>query len=95
MAEKTKPSAFAGTFPFSSVLQDTQSEVVAKNIMVILSRTKNKFRSLSWKEYEAERKKDKEFTGREKEYFKKVQFYTKTAEAARCFSKSWRDIQVE
>jgi hypothetical protein len=92
MADKAKPSLFAGTFPFSSAVQNTESEVIAKNIMVILSRTGDKFRSLSWKEYKAERLKDGNFTEGEKEYFKKIKFYTVTAESARCFSKSWREL---
>jgi hypothetical protein len=87
-----KPSLFAKKFPFSSAVQNTESEVIAKNIMVILSRTGDKWRSLSWKEYKEERLKDGEFTEGEKEYFDKIQFYTKDESSARCFSKSWREL---
>jgi hypothetical protein len=34
--------------PYDSRLQNNESETVARNIMVILSRTGNEFRLLSW-----------------------------------------------
>jgi hypothetical protein len=77
-------------FPMSSVKQKCEAEQIAVNIMVILSRTGNTFRPLSWQEYVAERKKDGGFTTGEKEYFEEVQEYCVSAETAILFSKVWK-----
>lgn len=82
------PSTFT-TLPSDSVLQKTEAEIVAVNIMVILKRTGNKFRDLSWEEYKSERMKDKEFSQDEYQYFQRVIGYCKTADTARLFSKKW------
>jgi len=88
MPEKTKPSHFLNN-PFSSSLQNSESEWVARNIMCILSRTGDTFRTLAWDEYKKERLKDGEFTEREKGYFNKAKPYCVSAEEARNFSKAW------
>jgi hypothetical protein len=75
--------------PFDSVLQKSEAETIACNIMVILKRTGNKFRPLLWEEYKEERLKDGNFTEGEKVYFDKVINFCKSSDTARCFSKSW------
>lgn len=84
-----KPSNFT-THPYSSVLQNSESETVAANIMVILKRTGNKWRKLSWEEYKAERLKEGSFTESEKSYFDSVIDYTISPETAKLFSKQWQ-----
>jgi hypothetical protein len=86
---KKKPSDF-NKHPWGSVLQNSQSEVVAHNIMVILERTGNKFRKLNWVDYKQERQKDGNFTEGEKYYFDQVIGYCKSADTAKLFSAEWR-----
>ena len=52
-----KPSDFTN-FPYDSVFHNTEREMVARNIMVILVRTGNTWRELSWEEYLQERIKE-------------------------------------
>lgn len=80
-------------FPYSSTFRKIEAEVIAVNIMVILSRTGNKFRDFSWKEYKKERLKDGEFTESEREYFDKVIGYCKSSDTAGLFSKIWREVE--
>jgi len=75
--------------PWSSVAGSSEAETIAVNIMVILKRTGNKFRNLSWEEYVAERKKDGNFSLSEKKYFDQVIGYCKSADTAKLFSASW------
>jgi hypothetical protein len=82
------PSHFTA-YPWSSVLQNSESEIIALNIMLILKRTGDTFRDLSWEEYKAERIKDGNFSEREKGYFDAVLPYCKSAETARLFSAKW------
>jgi len=89
-----KPSNFI-SYPWNSILQNAESEIIARNIMMILVRTGDKFRSLSWKEYKIERLKDKKFSEKEKHYFNKVINYCKTSETARLFCKDWNKIFME
>ena len=88
METKMKPSDFK-SYPFSSVLQNSESETVALNIMVILSRTGDVFRDLTWEEYKLERMKDGNFTETEIRYFKLVIDYCKSSGAAIIFSSNW------
>lgn len=83
-----KPSNFC-THPYDSVLKNNESETVARNIMVILKRTGNKFRTLSWDEYKAEREKDGQFTWSEREYFDRVSGFCTSAESAIAFCENW------
>ena len=92
MAKIKKPSDFKN-FPCSSVLQKSESETVAQNIMVILARTGNTFRPLSWKEYKTERLKDGNFSEGEKGFFKQVTKWCKSAESAQLFSKEWAEVR--
>ena len=88
MKSKTNPSDFTA-YPWNSVTQECESEIVARNIMIILKRTGNTFRELKWNEYKKERKKDGNFTMLEKERFERVIVYCTSAENARKFSKDW------
>jgi hypothetical protein len=83
------PSYFSDKKPFSSVYQKSEYETIAKNIMVILDRTGDEFRNLSWKEYKKERLKDGNFSDAEKMYFDVVIEYCTTPEKAKTFSKNW------
>lgn len=82
------PSDFT-KMPMDSVLQKTEAEIVARNIMVMLSRTGNTFRELTWEEYEQEREKDGGRPWNEKAYFEKTIGYCKSPETAALFSKAW------
>lgn len=83
-----KPSVFTA-FPCSSVFRKCEAEQIAVNIMVILERTGDVFRPLSWKEYKKERMKDGEFTEGEKPYFEQVKEYCGSAYEAINFSTVW------
>lgn len=83
-----KPSNYL-RHPYDSILQKTESEIVARNIMVILSRTGNKFRCLSWEEYDSERQKDGGPNWSEKLHFEKVANYCASSKAANRFCKDW------
>lgn len=87
-----KPSQFISKYPYSSVFRSSEHETVAMNIMVILKRTGDTFRDLSWEEYKAERLKDKDFYEFEKEYFEKVVTYCQSAEKAKTFCKNWENL---
>jgi len=87
---KTKPSDFC-EYPWSSVCENAESEIVAKNIMVILKKTGDEFRPLSWDEYKEERLKDGSFSENEKHYFNKVIAYCENPETAKKFSKTWAE----
>ena len=86
--ETKKPSNFTST-PYGSVLKKSECETIARNIMVILSRTGDKWRVLSWDEYKAERLKDGNFTESEKAYFDQVAGFCVAAESAEAFSPGW------
>lgn len=83
-----KPSDFT-SYPWGSVAGKSEAEVVARNIMVILSRTGNEFRNLDWEEYKEEREKDGNFSPSEKPYFEEVLPYCKSADTAKLFSEKW------
>jgi hypothetical protein len=77
-------------FPYDSVFYNSETETVALNIMKILSRTGDNFRSIDWEEYKAERIKDGNFTESEKEYFVKVIPYFRDYYTVALFSSEWR-----
>lgn len=87
---KTKPSDFTNE-PHNSVLQKSEAETIAQNIMVILKRTGNEFRELSFEEYKKEREKDGNFHIIEKGFFEQVIGYCKSPDTAKLFSKRWSD----
>ena len=83
-----KPNNFKDQ-PSDSVLQKTEAEIIARNIMVILERTGNTFRELSWAEYAKERKADGNFTSSEWKHFDKAVRYCTSEETAKLFSEHW------
>lgn len=72
-----------------SVSQNSETETVARNIMIILSRTGDEWRRLTWEEYETERRKDGEFSAVERHYFDQVIDYCVSAQTANLFCKHW------
>jgi hypothetical protein len=88
-SQKTKPSDFTN-YPYSSVEQNTEREIIACNIMKILSRTGNTWRELTLEEYITERNKDStKYNQVEKELFLCMKYWCKSAEEAKKFSKEW------
>lgn len=65
------PSSFL-THPYDSILKKHEAANTARNIMVILNRTGNKFRKISWDEYKQQRLTDGNFSPREQYYFDQV-----------------------
>ena len=87
-----QPSDFI-IYPWSCLFGKSEYETIARNIMVILSKTNdNQFRLLTWEEYKEHRLKDGNFSEREKPYFDSVASYCTSAEKARTFSKTWKEI---
>jgi len=78
--------------PWDSVLRKTDAEVVAVNIMVILKRTGNTWRDLTWEEYCTERFKDGGLTLAEQDYFTQVIRFCRSEIGARLFSKEWAKV---
>ena len=83
-----KPKDFTNR-PIDSVMQQSEAETVARNIMVILYKTGNDCRKLKFSEYKKERKKDGGYSDMEETYFKKVIKYCGSEEAAKTFSPCW------
>lgn len=85
------PRDFMRIDPMDSVAQNSDAEDVARNIMVILARTGNVWRNLSWEEYESERAVDGKFAARrERHYFNHVIDYCESEQTARVFSPAWK-----
>lgn len=85
------PSNFT-SFPMGSIAQKSEAEQVARNIMIVLKRTGNTWRPLTWEEYRAERMKDGAFASGvhlEKVYFEQVSGYCVSAEQAQRFCADW------
>lgn len=79
-----------------SILKKSEAESIARNIMAILSRTGNEWRTLSWEEYVDERKKDhatdkgggfRDYL--EKPYFEQVAGFCSSPSSAEQFCKGW------
>ena len=87
-----KPSNYK-QHPYDSVLHKNEAETIARNIMVILSRTGDTFRPLTWDEYKAERLKDGSFTESERENFEQVAGFCASQHSVRAFSPSWASVQ--
>lgn len=77
------------SMPIFSVLQKSEAEIVARNIMIILKRTGNVWRNLSWDEYREERIKDGQFTMGEETYYNMVIGHCQSPETANLFCKNW------
>ena len=89
--EKKYPSDFL-QHPFNSILKDLKYERAARNVMVILARTSDAWRDLSWEEYVKEHQKDVDELSlilAEKGYFDIVTPFCKTAELAKKFCPTW------
>ena len=91
--ERKYPSDFL-LHPFNPILKDFKYERVARNIMVILARTCDTWRDLSWEEYVKEHQKDINKSNwswilAEKDYFDVVTPSCKTAELAKRFCSTW------
>lgn len=86
-----KPSDF-NTYPWNSVCQESESETVAKNIMIILKKLGDSWKDLNWDEYKALRLIDGNFSEIEKKYFDKVIGYCKSADTAVLFSPEWAKV---
>lgn len=84
-----KPSDISSKYPWASTAQNSESETVAQNIVTILKRTGDVWRKLEYEEYEMERKKDGNYSSRERGYFDSIVDYTVSAEMARAFSPEW------
>jgi hypothetical protein len=88
-----KPTLLPSHFtrpPFDSVVQDEPCEATARNIMIILSSTGNKWRKLSFAEFKKKRLKDGNWSDIEQQCFDKVIDYCRSAEKAESFSPVWR-----
>lgn len=70
---------------YGSIARNTESEIIFRNIMVILSKAGNTWRKLDFSEYEECRKEDGHFSDTEKDYFERVIAYTQSPEKAREF----------
>lgn len=93
------PSTFQ-VFPMESVMQKCEAEIIAANIIRILVRTGDTWRTLTWDEYKEERMKDAGkpgagFSDRERGYFDSVLEYTVSEGAARTFCKGWELAGLE
>ncbi len=86
-----KPQTFT-EYPWNSKFANCETETIACNVMVILKRTGNKFRDISWEEYVVERMKDKNFSEMERGYFDKVKPYCMSPEMAMTFSPTWMNV---
>lgn len=85
-----KPSDFI-TWPWSSVKQNSECEQIAKNIMVVLKRTGDTFRPLTWEEYKSDiETRERTVPDSEKAYFDNVIDFCKSADTAQLFSESWK-----
>lgn len=86
--KKTKPSDFLN-YPSRSIFNKSEYEYIALNIMKILTKTGDKFRSISWEEYRKEREKENNFSCGEKIFFNQVRKFCESSVQARTFSSQW------
>ena len=89
-----KPSDFV-RFPCKSTFGKTEYEIVAQNIMRILSEQGNIWKPLSWEQYAAEQAAFEEARGsssirNDKSYFDEVAPFSLSADAAATFSPAWK-----
>jgi hypothetical protein len=82
-----KPSAFISA-PMGSVLQKSEAETIAANIMAIRVRLGDRW-PLTWLDYKRERQKDGEFTMTEKGYFEEVYPLIEDQIGAISFAPAW------
>lgn len=89
-----KPSDFVKVSNMGSIFQNHEAEVVAANVMKILSRTGDNFRLMSWTEYRTEREKDGDFTTREQRFFEDVAEYCANSHGAAAFAPGWAQLAM-
>lgn len=90
-----KPSLLKKQFPFGSIAQKTETEVVAMNVVKILSNRGDTFRLLTWEEYVESRKADGATDWDcqiEQRYFEIAAPYLETATNAATFSDMWAKL---
>jgi hypothetical protein len=87
-----KPSVISKAYPWSSIFQNSETEIVAQNTARILARTGDTFRDIGLDEYRAEREKDGNYSYREEALFEKVRPYFKSADTAATFCKDWTKL---
>ena len=90
-----KPSRLKKQFPFGSITQNTETEIVAMNVVKILSSRGDTFRLLTWEEYVESRKADgaTEWDCQiEHRYFEVAAPYLETAKKAATFQYQWEKI---
>ena len=90
-----KPSLLKKQFPFGSIAQKTETEVIAMNIAKILSSRGDAFRLLTWEEYIESRKADGATDHDcqiEHRYFEVAAPYLETAMNAATFSDMWAKL---
>jgi len=74
-SDTRRPSEYLSKFPSGSILYDYSSEQVIYNCLVILAKTGNTFRPLTFEEYQKVRKEDGCFSINERPHFDRVQKY--------------------
>lgn len=85
-----KPSDIKDIFPFDSNHRNFQYELCAQNIAKILSRTGDKFRLITEKEYIKERNKDKKSPyNSEENHYLGMRFILAEEKLVREFSRAW------
>lgn len=85
-----KPSNFT-SYPWDSITKKAECETVATNIMVILKRTGDYFRELTYDEYKKERLKDGNYSDSEEQYYERVIKYCINENTSKLFCKDWAD----
>lgn len=95
--DKECPPSVFHMRPWNSSFGKMEPEMVAENIMLILKRTGDTFRKLTWEEYKAERVKDlkdgdmPESVDCERKYFDQVSMCCVTVETTANFSHRWME----
>jgi hypothetical protein len=84
-----KPSKLKNVSAMGSVSQKAEAETIAENIIIILSRTGDKWRKLTYTEYKEERLKDGNYSSIEEKYFNQVIDYCISVDTAKLFAPSW------
>lgn len=90
-----KPSLLKKQFPFGSIAQKTETEVIAMNVVKIPSNRGDVFRLLTWEEYVEQRKADgaTDYDCQiERRYFEVAAPYLETAEKAATFQYQWAKL---
>jgi hypothetical protein len=88
-SKELKPSDFCN-YPWDSVSKNSESEIIAVNIMKIRRRIGDTWGELAWDKYKEERLKDGRFSEYwEKHYFDNIKGWCVSAEKALQFCPHW------